>query len=126
VNHGEDEFFDLLRLDLGLGEELGGSEAELGHLGFGDLAAGVDDQRQGAEGGLLTEPLNQREAVAVGQGEVEDEEVGRPCDALADGLLAGGDVIDSNRCILKAGGEDAGEVFIVFNEEDIGRTLAVV
>ena len=77
MDHGEDELFDFLRLDLGLGEELGGAEAELGHLGFGDLAAGVDDQRQGAQRGLLAEPLDEGEAVAVGQGEVEDEQIGR-------------------------------------------------
>src|ERR1700760_2978848 len=71
VDHGEDEFFDFLGLDLSFGEELGGSEAELGHLGLGDLAAGVDDERQGAEGGLLAKPLDEREAVAVGEGEVE-------------------------------------------------------
>src|SRR4051812_47032233 len=59
LDHREDEFFDLLGLDLGFGEELGWSEAELGHLGLGDFAAGVDDQRQGAEGGLLAEPLHQ-------------------------------------------------------------------
>src|SRR5258705_11730275 len=63
VDHGEDKFFDLLRLDLGFGEELGGAEAELGHLDLGDLAAGVDDQREGAEGGLLAQPLDEREAV---------------------------------------------------------------
>src|SRR5271168_4945510 len=77
VDHGEDELFDFVGLDFGLGEELGGAETELGHLGLGDLAAGVDDQGEGAEGGLLTEPLDEREAVAVGEGEVEDEQVGR-------------------------------------------------
>src|SRR5271154_2350668 len=70
MDHGENELFDFLRLDFSFGEELGGSEAKLGHLGFGDLAAGVDDQRQSAEGGLLTEPFDEREAVAVGQSEV--------------------------------------------------------
>src|ERR1700722_10266844 len=34
VDHGEDEFFDLLGLNLGLGEDLGGAETELGHFGF--------------------------------------------------------------------------------------------
>ena len=115
VDHGEDEFFDFLGLDLSFGEELGWSEAELGHFGLGDLAAGVDDQGQGAEGGLLAKPLDEREAVAVGEGEVEDEEVGRPGDALADCLLAGGGVIDAYGCILEAGSEDAGEVFVVNN-----------
>jgi hypothetical protein len=126
VHHGEDEFFDLLGLDLGFGEELGGAEAELGHLGFGDLAAGVDDERKGTEGGLLAEPLDEREAVAVGEGEVEDEKVGRAGDALPDGLLTGGGVIDPYSCVLKAGGEDAGKVFVVFDEEDVGRAFAVM
>ena len=126
MDHGEDEFFDLLGLDLGFGEELGGAEAELGHLGVGDLAAGVDDQRQGAEGGLLAEPLDEREAVAVGEGEVEDEQVGRAGDALPDGLLAGGGVIDVDGCVLEAGDEDAGEVFVVFDEQDVGGAFAVV
>src|SRR6266436_4030144 len=93
VDHGKDELFDFLGLDLGLGEELGGSEAELGHLGLRDVAAGVDDQRQGAEGGLLAKPLDEREAVAVGEGEVEDEKVRWAGDAVADGRLAGGGVV---------------------------------
>ena len=29
VDHGENELFDLVRLNFGLGEELGGAEAEL-------------------------------------------------------------------------------------------------
>jgi hypothetical protein len=126
VDHREDEFLDFVRLDLGFGEELGGSEAELGHLGFGDLAAGVDDQRQGAQGGLLAEPLDEGEAVAVREGEVEDEKVGRAGDALADGLLAGGGVVDAHGGVLEAGGEDAGEVFVVFDQEDVGWAFAVV
>ncbi len=126
VDHGEDEFFDLLRLDLGFGEELGGAEAELGHLDLGDLAAGVDDQGQRTEGGLLAQPLDEGEAVAVGEGEVEDEQVGRAGDALADGRLAGGGVVDADRCILETGGEDAGEVFVVFDEEDVGGALSMV
>jgi hypothetical protein len=87
VDHGEDELFDFLGLDFGLGEEFGGAEAKLGHLGFGDLAAGVNDQRQGAKGGLLAKPLDQREAVAVREGEVEDEKVWWAGDALPNGLL---------------------------------------
>jgi len=74
----------------------------------------------------LAQPLDERETIAVGEGEVEDEEVGRPRDALADGLLAGGGVVDAYGCILEAGGEDAGEVFIVFDEEDVGGALAVM
>ena len=77
-------------LDLGLGEELGGAETELAHFGVGDVAAGVDDQRQGAQGGLLAQPVDEREAVAVGEGEIEDEQVGRAEQAVFDGLLAGG------------------------------------
>jgi hypothetical protein len=126
VDHREDEFFDFVRLDLGFGEELGGSEAELGHLGLGDLAAGVDDQRQGAQSGLLAEPLDEGEAVAVWEGEVEDEKVGWAGDALADGLLAGGGVVDSHCGVLEAGGEDAGEVFVVFDEEDVSGAFAVM
>ena len=126
MHHGEDEFFDFLRLDLGFGEELGGAETKLGHLGLGDLAAGVDDQRQRAEGGLLAEPFDQREAVAVGQGKVEDEQVGRPCDALPDGHLAGGGVVDVDGGILKAGDENAGEVFVVFDEQDVGGTFSLM
>src|SRR5271156_4220067 len=126
MDHGEDELFNFLRLDFGFGEELGGSEAELGHFGLGDLSAGVDDQRQSAEGRLLAEPLDQREAVAVWEGEVEDEKVGWARDALPDGLLTGGRVIDVDGCVLEACGEDAGQVVIVFDEEDIGGTVSVV
>jgi hypothetical protein len=32
LHHGEDKFFNLLGLYLGLGEELGRAEAQLGHL----------------------------------------------------------------------------------------------
>ena len=40
LDHGEDEFFDLLRLDFGFDEELGWTKTKLGHLLVGDLAAG--------------------------------------------------------------------------------------
>src|SRR5580704_16881335 len=126
VDHGEDELFDLLGLDLGFGEELCGSEAELGHFGLGDLAAGVDDQRQSTQSGLLAKPFDEREAIAIGEGEVEDEEIRRPGDALANGLLARGGVVDVDCGILKAGGEDAGQVFVIFDEEDVGGTLSMV
>ena|ERR1700678_3853052 len=88
VDHGEDELFNFLRLNFGFGEKLGGSEPELRHLGLRDLAAGVDDKGQSAEGGLLTEPVDEGEAVAVREGEVEDEEVRWTRDALPDSLLA--------------------------------------
>ncbi len=126
LDHGKDELFDLLGLDLGLGEELGGAEAKLGHFDVGDLAAGVDDQGKSAEGRLLAEPLDEREAVAVGEGEVEDEEVGTAVDAVPDGLLAGGGVVDVDGGVLEAGGEDAGEVFVIFDEKDVGRAVALV
>ena len=125
VDHGEDEIFDLLRLDLGFGEELGGAETKLGHFDFGDLAAGVNDQRQGAEGGLLAKPLDEREAVAVGEGEIEDEEVGG---AVMHCRMA---------CWREAAwsmwtaafwklAEDAGQVFVVFDEQDIGGAFSVM
>ena len=69
VDHGEDEFFDLLGLDLSLGKEFGGAEAELGHVLLGDFAAGVDDQRESVQGRLIAEPLERgRSRVAVGEG----------------------------------------------------------
>jgi hypothetical protein len=126
VDHGEDQLFDFLWLDLGLGEELGGAEAELGHLALGHLATGVDDQRHGAEGGLLAEPLDEGEAIAVGEGEIEDEKVWRAGDALANGLLARGGVIDVDGGVLEAGGEDAGEVFVIFDEENVGGAFALM
>ena len=126
MHHGEDEFFDFLRLHFGFSEELGWTEAKFGHLSFGHLAAGVDDQRHGAQGWLLTKPFDEREAVAVGEGEIEDEEVGWPGDALADGLLARGSVIDVDGCVVEAGGEDAGEVFIIFDEQDVGGAFALM
>ena len=51
---------------------------------------------------------------------------GRTGDALPDGLLAGGGVIDVDGGVVEAGDEDAGEVFVVFDEEDVGGTFAVV
>ena len=51
---------------------------------------------------------------------------GGPGDALADGLLAGGGVIDVDGGVVEAGGEDAGEVFVVFDEQDVGGAFAVV
>ncbi len=73
MDHGEDELLDLFGLDLGFGEELGGTEAKLGHLVVGDFAAGVDDEGKGTHAGLFAEPLDQGEAVTVRKGEVEDE-----------------------------------------------------
>jgi hypothetical protein len=115
VDHREDEFFDLVGLNFGLGEELGGSEAKLGHFDLGDLAAGVDDQREGLESRLLAEPFDEGEAVAVGEGKVENEKVGGAGDALANGLLTGGSAFDADGGVPEAGGEDAGEVFVVFD-----------
>src|ERR1700678_1874938 len=92
VDHGEDQLFNLLGLNFGLGEELGGAEAEFRHFCLRDLTAGVDDQGKGAQVGLLTEPFDEREAVAVGQGQIEDEKVRWACDALPNGLLTRGSV----------------------------------
>ena len=105
----EDELFDLLGLDFGFGEELGGAKAELGAFGLGDLTAGVDDEGEGAEGGLVAEPVDKGEAVAVGQGEIEDEEVGRSEEAVVDGGLAGAGVEDLHISLLEAGDDDGGE-----------------
>jgi hypothetical protein len=126
VDHGKDELFDLMGLNLGLGEELGGAEAEFCHLGLRDFAAGVDDQGKGAQSGLLTEPLDEREPVAIGQCQVEDEKVRRASDALTDCLLAGSGVIDVDGGVFEAGGEDAGQIFVVFDEEDVGGAFAVM
>jgi hypothetical protein len=126
VDHRQDELFDLLGLNLGFGEELGGAEAELGHLDFGELAAGVNDERKCLESRLLTEPLDEREAIAVGEGQVKDEKVGRPSDAVANGLLASGGTIDANGGVAEAGGEDAGEIFVIFDEQNVGRTVPVM
>src|ERR1700735_4347057 len=123
VDHGEDEFFDLLGLNLGLGEELGGAKAELGHVSFGDLAAGVDDEREGVQGGRVAEPLDEREAVSVGEGEIENEQVGGAGDALADGLLAGGRMFYVDGGVLEAGDDYRGEIFIVLDEEDVNGTF---
>lgn len=68
MDHGDDEFFYFFRLHLCLGEELGGAEPQLAHLVIGDLATGVDDERQGAEAGLLAKPLDEGEAIAVREG----------------------------------------------------------
>ena len=35
-------------------------------------------------------------------------------------------VIDADGGVAEAGGEDAGEVFVVFNEEDVGGAFAVM
>ena len=48
ADHGEDEVFNVLRGDAGFGEELGGTEAELLHLGLCELLAGVNHHRKSA------------------------------------------------------------------------------
>jgi hypothetical protein len=35
-------------------------------------------------------------------------------------------VVDVHRCVLEAGGKDAGEVFVVFDEEDVGGAFSVM
>ena len=87
LDHRKDQFFYLVWLDLGFGQELCGAKPKLRHLGVGDFATGVDDQRERSQWRLLTEPLHEREAIAIGQGEVEYEQIGFPIDALPDGLL---------------------------------------
>ena len=112
-----------MRLDLGLGKKLGGAEAKLDALGVGHFAAAVDDERQGAQRGLRAQPVNKAEAIAVGQGEVEDEQVGRGKLAAVDGFLAGGSVVDAGR-IGETGDDDGGEVGVVFDEQDVGGPFA--
>ena len=111
-------------LDLCLGEELSGSEAELGHFVIGDLAARVDDEGQAAHAGLLAEPFDEGEAVAIGQGEVEDEQIRPAGEAAPDSLLAGRGVVDVHIGLAEAGDDDAGEIFVIFDEEDLGGTVA--
>jgi hypothetical protein len=128
ADHGEDELFHVAGLDAGLGQELGGAEAELLFFFEGDVASGVDDEREGAEGGLAAQPVDEGKAGAVGQGEVEDEEVGR-CDfAGMLGVYQGADVVQADAAGVtggfKAGHDDGGEVLIVFDEEDASGAAA--
>jgi hypothetical protein len=115
-----------VRLDFGLDEEFGGSKPQLGHLLVGDFAARVDDERKASECGLLAEPLDQREAVSIGKGEIEDKDVWSAREALADRLLAGCGVIDVDGGILKAGDDDRGEIFVVFDEQNVCGAVAGV
>ena len=126
VDYVQHELFYFVGLDLGLGEELRGAEAELAHFGVGDLAAAVDDERESAEVGLLAEPVYERETVAVGECEVEDEEVGAGEEAVLDGVLAGERVVDVDVGVLEAGDDDLGEVGVVFDKEDVGGAVAGV
>ena len=126
LDHGDDEFFDFLGLHFGFGEELGGAETEVGFFAVGDVPAGVDDEREGSEGGLFAEPLDEGETVSVGQGEVEDEQIGAARNAAPDGLLARGGVLDADVCFLEAGDNDAGEVLVVFDEEHLCGAFATM
>ena len=90
------------------------------------VVAGVDDQRKRAESGLLAEPVDEGEAGAVGECEVEDEDVGgesrqacmaswmvETCSMVTMVVEAGGGCGG-----FKAGEDDGGEVEVVFDEQD--------
>ncbi len=126
MNHGENELFDLFGLHLRLGEELGRAKAQLRHFTIRDLAAGVDDEWERAQARLLTEPLNEGEAVAVGKGEIEDKQIGAARDATANSLLARAGVVDRHVGVPEAGDDDAGEVLVILNEQDLRRSFATV
>jgi hypothetical protein len=74
----------------------------------------------------VAEPLDEREAVTVGEGEIEDEQVGAAGDALPYRLLAGGGVLEVDGCVAEAGFDYAGEVIVVFDEEDVRGAFAGV
>jgi hypothetical protein len=76
AQHGEHKGLELLGLDAGFGEEVGGTEGELTALTGREGAAGIDDEGQVSEGFVLAEPVDQVEAVAVGKADVEDKQMG--------------------------------------------------
>ena len=126
VNYVEDQLFYFVRLDFGLGKELRRAEAELGHFGVRYLSAGVDDEGKGAEVGLLAEPVYEREAVAIGEGEVENQQIRPAYETVLDGMLARDGVVYADVCIFKAGDDDGGKVGVVFHEQDVGGAFAGV
>ena len=70
--------------------------------------------------------ISQYQRPIVGEGEVEDEEVWTTSEALPNCLLQGGGMVDMNCGVLKAGNEDTGEVFVIFDQENVSWTVSVV
>ncbi len=123
MHHGDDKLFDLLGLHLCLGEELGGTKTQLRHLVVRDLAAGVDDEGEGTEGGLFAKPLDKGESVPIRKGEVKNQQVRATCEAAANSLPACGGVLDGDVGLAKAGDDDAGEVLVIFDEKNLRWAL---
>ena len=126
MHNVEDQLFYFVRLHFGLGKKLRWAELEERHLGVGDFAARVDDERQGAEIGLLAEPVDELEAVAIRQGEVEDKQVWPGDQAVLHCGEACARVIDADVGLFKAGDNNGGEILVVLYQEHVGRTIADV
>jgi hypothetical protein len=108
THHGKDESLYLLRLYLGLGEELGMAETKLRHLGVGELMARVDNQGHTAKSMLLAKPLDKGESISVGELEVEDDQVRAMSYAMPNSLLPCGGMIDVDGGIAEVRDQHAG------------------
>src|SRR5438270_12573864 len=109
---------ELLEGDAALRQELGWAEAEAGLVGGAYFAGGVDDERSSGEGAVGLHPFDDGEAVDFGEAEVEDDDAGG--DGVADldlfATVDGVPRVDAPR--LQRRHHDAGQIEIVFDDED--------
>src|SRR5579859_23123 len=76
AKHGKHQCLYLLCLHACLGQEVGGTELQLRAFRFAEVSCGVDEQRQGVQPRMMTQPLHQAESVAVRESHIQNHEVG--------------------------------------------------
>ncbi len=118
-HHGEDQRFYIFRQYLCFGEELGRAETQLGHFKFRNLAARVDHNGQGAHLRMLTQPVNDAEAIAIRQLDIQYQQVWPLAAAHGNGFLPGRGVRDVHPCAFKAGDQDVRQIMIIFNQKNV-------
>ncbi len=69
---------------------------------------------------VRAQPLNDGEAVAIGEHDVEDHEVGAEVRRGSQGVGSGAGDLDVEAFVAKRGGDQVGDVRLVVDDEDSG------
>ena len=108
----------LLRLNAGFGQKVRGAEGKLAALGRRKIAAGVNHQGQAGERFVLAQPIHHVESVAVGQADVENQQMGLEGEACVESLSERVRQLDLMLSRENTSPITRGQVAIVFDNQD--------
>ncbi len=113
--HGADPGHELLETER-FGDVVVAADREPLHLLLGRVPRGQEHDRYVMTVG--SEPLHDGEAVAVGEHDVEDHEIGAECRRRLQGVRPGTCHLDVEPFVPQSGRDEVGDVRLVVDDED--------